>query len=78
MFTIAIIDMSHGLPDSAGTPEAAAAASWRDVADVVVLATAWSKQEFNGVLDYLELPELPSLLSSHKCPRARVVTENIP
>ncbi len=70
-FTVAVIDLSNRLPDPTGGPEAAAAAYWLEVADAVVLPTAWSKQDFNGVLDYLELPDLPPAVVAYIAPRAR-------
>lgn len=70
-FTLAVIDLSNRLPDPTGGPEAAAAAYWLELADVVVLPTAWSKQDFNGVLDYLELPDLPPSVVAYIAPRAR-------
>ena len=70
-FTVAVIDLSNRLPDPTGGPEAAAAAYWLELADAVVLPTAWSKQDFNGVLDYLELPDLPPAVVAYIAPRAR-------
>ena len=70
-FTVAVIDLSNRLPDPTGGPEAAAAAYWLELADAVVLPTAWSKQDFNGVLDYLELPDLPPAIVAYIAPRAR-------
>lgn len=70
-FALAVIDLSNRLPDPTGGAEAAAAAYWLEVADVVVLPTAWSKQDFNGVLDYLEVPELPPAVVAYITPRAR-------
>ena len=71
VFTLAIIDVSHRPPDSAGPPEAAAAAFWLEVADVVVLPTGWSKQDFNAVLDYLAVPDIPPAVVAYMPPRAR-------
>ncbi|HEX6539125.1 MAG TPA: ParA family protein [Candidatus Dormibacteraeota bacterium] len=70
-FTLAVIDLSNRLPDPTGGPEAAAAAYWLEVADAVVLPTAWSKQDFNGVLDYLELDGLPPAVVAYITPRTR-------
>lgn len=70
-YTVAVIDLSNRLPDPTGGPEAAAAAYWLELADAVVLPTAWSKQDFNGVLDYLELPDLPPAVVAYIAPRAR-------
>lgn len=71
VFTLAIIDLSNRLPDSVGPPEAATAASWLEVADVVVLPTAWSKHNFNGVLDYLALHDVPPAVVAYMPPRGR-------
>ncbi|MGH7686009.1 MAG: hypothetical protein ACREN2_04235 [Candidatus Dormibacteria bacterium] len=70
-FTLVVVDLSNRLPDPTGGPEAAAAAYWLEIADVVVLPTAWSKQDFNGVLDYLELPDLPPAVVAYITPRTR-------
>lgn len=70
-FTLAVVDLSNRLPDPTGGPEAAAAAYWLEVADAVVLPTAWSKQDFNGVLDYLELDGLPPAVVAYITPRTR-------
>ena len=43
-------------------PEAAAAAYWLEHADVLVLPSAASKQDFNGVLDYLDVRDLPPVI----------------
>lgn len=75
-FTLAIVDLCHRLPDSAGPPEATAAASWLEVADVVVLPTAWSKQDFNAVLDYLALQDIPPAVVAYMPPRARRYREH--
>src|SRR6202040_1013582 len=54
-----VVDMSNRLPDPTAGPEAAVAAFWLDEADALVLPTAYSRQDFNGVLDYLDVPDLP-------------------
>ena len=56
---LVIVDMSNRLPDPTGGPEAAVAAYWLDEADALVLPTAMSRQDFNGVLDYLDVGGLP-------------------
>lgn len=56
---LVIVDMSNRLPDPTGGPEAAAAAYWLEEADALVLPTAMSRQDFNGVLDYLDVRDLP-------------------
>ncbi|TMF13265.1 MAG: ParA family protein [Chloroflexi bacterium] len=71
MYTLVIVDMSNRLPDPTGGPEAAAAAFWLDVADVVVLPAAASKQDFNGVLDYLDVGGLPPAVVAYIVPRTR-------
>lgn len=58
-YAFAIVDMSNRLPDATSGPEAAVAAFWLDEADALVLPTATSRQDFNGVLDYLDVPGLP-------------------
>lgn len=70
-YALAVIDLGNRLPDPTGGPEAAAAAFWLDHADVVVLPTAWAKQDFNGVLDFLELEELPPAVVAYIAPRSR-------
>jgi len=51
--------MSNRLPDPTGGPEATVAAYWLEEADALVLPAATSRQDFNGVLDYLEVANLP-------------------
>lgn len=58
-YTFVVVDMSNRLPDPTGGPEATVAAYWLDEADALVLPTATSRQDFNGVLDYLEVSDLP-------------------
>ena len=70
-YTLIVVDMSNRLPDPTGGPDAAAAAYWLEVADVLVLPTAASKQDYNGVLDYLEVPDLPPTILAHIVPRSR-------
>ena len=70
-FALTIVDMSNRLPDPTAGPEAAVAAYWLQEADVLVLPTASSKQDFNGVLDYLELRDLPSVIVAYLVPRTR-------
>jgi hypothetical protein len=54
-YAFVVIDMSNRLPDPTGGPEATVAAYWLEEADALVLPAATSKQDFNGVLDYLEV-----------------------
>src|SRR5207302_4721789 len=70
-YTLTVVDMSNRLPDPTAGPEAAAAAFWLEQADVVVLPTASSKQDFNGVLDYLEVRDLPPAIVAYLVPRTR-------
>ena len=70
-FTLVVVDMSNRLPDPTAGPEAAAAAYWLEHADVLILPTASSKQDFNGVLDYLELSDLPPAIVAYLVPRTR-------
>jgi hypothetical protein len=47
------------------------AAYWLEHADVLVLPSAASKQDFNGVLDYLEVPDIPPVIVASLVPRTR-------
>jgi MinD-like ATPase involved in chromosome partitioning or flagellar assembly len=58
-YAFVVVDMSNRLPDPTGGPEATVAAYWLEEADALVLPTATSRQDFNGVLDYLEVSDLP-------------------
>ena len=49
----------------------AAAAYWLEHADVLVLPSAASKQDFNGVLDYLEVRDIPPAIVASLVPRTR-------
>jgi hypothetical protein len=49
----------------------AAAAYWLEHADVLVLPSAASKQDFNGVLDYLDVGDLPPAIVASLVPRTR-------
>jgi MinD-like ATPase involved in chromosome partitioning or flagellar assembly len=70
-YALVIVDMSNRLPDPSAGPEAAVAAFWLEQADVLVLPTASSKQDFNGVLDFLDLRRLPSTVVAYLVPRTR-------
>lgn len=63
--------MSNRLPDPLGGPEAAVAAYWLERADVIVLPTTSSKQDFNGVLDYLDVADLPPAVVPYIVPKGR-------
>jgi len=71
LYTFIVVDMSNRLPDPTVGPDAAAAAYWLEQADCLILPTASSKQDFNGVLDYLELPELPPTVVAYITPVSR-------
>jgi MinD-like ATPase involved in chromosome partitioning or flagellar assembly len=58
-FAFVVVDMSNRLPDPTAGPEATVASYWLDEADALVLPAATSLQDFNGVLDYLDVPDLP-------------------
>ncbi len=58
-YAFTVVDMSNRLPDPTGGPEAAVASFWLEEADALVLPTGSSRQDFNGVLDYLDIPNLP-------------------
>ncbi len=70
-YPLVVVDMSNRLPDPTAGPEAAAAAYWLEHADVLVLPTAGSKQDFNGVLDYLDVRDLPPTIVASLVPRTR-------
>lgn len=70
-YTFIVVDMSNRLPDPMAGPEAAAAAYWLELADVLVLPTTSSKQDFNGVLDYLEVRDLPPTVVPYIVPKAK-------
>ncbi|MFN2568001.1 MAG: hypothetical protein ABR564_00140 [Candidatus Dormibacteria bacterium] len=70
-YTFIVVDMSNRLPDPLAGPEAAAAAYWLRHADVLVLPTASSKQDFNGVLDYLDVRGRPPTVVPYIVPGDR-------
>lgn len=70
-YPLIIIDLSNRLPDPTAGPEAAAAAYWLEHADVLVLPSAASKQDFNGVLDYLDMRDLPPVIVASLVARSR-------
>jgi hypothetical protein len=70
-YSFVVVDMSNRLPDPTGGPEAAAAAFWLAEADALVLPTGSSKQDFNGVLDYLDVPDLPPTVVPYIASSAR-------
>jgi MinD-like ATPase involved in chromosome partitioning or flagellar assembly len=70
-YPLVVVDMSNRLPDPTAGPEAAAAAYWLEHADVLVLPSAASKQDFNGVLDYLDVRDLPPAIVASLVPRTR-------
>jgi MinD-like ATPase involved in chromosome partitioning or flagellar assembly len=70
-YTFIVVDMSNRLPDPMAGPEAAAAAYWMEHADVLVLPTTSSKQDFNGVLDYLDVRDLPPTVVPYIIPKVK-------
>ncbi len=70
-YLLVVVDMSNRLPDPTAGPEAAAAAYWLEHADVLVLPSAASKQDYNGVLDYLDIRDLPPAIVASLVPRTR-------
>jgi MinD-like ATPase involved in chromosome partitioning or flagellar assembly len=58
-YAFVVVDMSNRLPDPTAGPEATVASYWLEEADALVLPAATSLQDFNGVLDYLDVPNLP-------------------
>ncbi len=61
-FSFVVVDMSNRLPDPTAGPEAAAAAYWLAEADALVLPTACSRQDFNAVLEFLDIDDLPPVV----------------
>lgn len=70
-YSFIVVDMSNRLPDAMAGPEAAAAAYWMEHADVLVLPTTSSIQDFNGVLDYLDVPNLPPTVVPYIVPKQK-------
>jgi MinD-like ATPase involved in chromosome partitioning or flagellar assembly len=70
-YPLVIVDLSNRLPDPTGGAEAAAAAYWLEHADVLVLPSAASKQDFNGVLDYLDVRDIPPAIVASLASRTR-------
>jgi MinD-like ATPase involved in chromosome partitioning or flagellar assembly len=70
-YTFIVVDMSNRLPDPMAGPEAAAAAYWLEMADILVLPTTSSKTDFNGVLDYLDVRNLPPVVVPYIVPKVK-------
>jgi MinD-like ATPase involved in chromosome partitioning or flagellar assembly len=70
-YTFIVVDMSNRLPDPMAGPEAAAAAYWLEHGDVLVLPTTSAKADFNGVLDYLDVRDLPPTVVPYIIPAAK-------
>ncbi|MGI8848130.1 MAG: hypothetical protein ACR2GX_07715 [Candidatus Dormibacteria bacterium] len=70
-YTFIVVDMSNRLPDPMAGPEAAAAAYWLEHGDVLVLPTTSAKADFNGVLDYLDVRDLPPTVVPYIVPAAK-------
>ncbi|MGP8160011.1 MAG: hypothetical protein ACLQGJ_02135 [Candidatus Dormibacteria bacterium] len=75
-YTLVVVDMSNRLPDPTAGPEAAVAAFWLEVADVLVLPTTSARADFNGALDYLEVDDLPPTVVAYIVPSLRRLREN--
>ncbi len=75
-YTVVVIDMSNRLPDPTAGPEAAVAAFWLEVADILVLPTTSARADFNGALDYLEVGGLPPTVVAYIVPGPRRLREN--
>jgi MinD-like ATPase involved in chromosome partitioning or flagellar assembly len=75
-YTLIVIDMSNRLPDPTAGPEAAVAAYWLEVADVLVLPTTSARADFNGALDYLEVGDLPPTVVAYIVPGSRRLRDN--
>ncbi|MGO8685868.1 MAG: hypothetical protein ACLQT7_01600 [Candidatus Dormibacteria bacterium] len=74
--TLVVVDMSNRLPDPTAGPEAAVAAYWLEVADVLILPTTSNRADFNGALDYLEVGGLPPTVVAYIVPDARRLRDN--
>ena len=70
-YTFIIVDLTNRLPDPMAGPESAAAAYWLEHADVLVIPTTSDKKDFNGVLDYLDVRDLPPTVVSYIIPPDR-------
>ncbi len=70
-YAFTVVDMSNRLPDPTGGPEAAVASFWLEEADALVLPTGSSRQDFNGVLDYLDVPNRPATVVPYIASAAR-------
>ena len=70
-YAFVVVDMSNRLPDPTAGPEAAVASFWLEEADALVLPTGSSRQDFNGVLDYLDVPNLPPTVVPYIASSAR-------
>ena len=66
----------RAVPDPTAGPEAAVAAFWLEVADILVLPTTSARADFNGALDYLEVGGLPPTVVAYIVPRPRRLREN--
>lgn len=75
-YTLIVVDMSNRLPDPTSGPDAAVAAYWLEVADVLVLPTTSARADFNGALDYLEVRGLPPTLVPYIVPGSRRLRDN--
>jgi Mrp family chromosome partitioning ATPase len=75
-YTFIVVDMSNRLPDPTAGPEAAVAAYWLEVADVLILPTTSARADFNGALDYLDIAELPPTLVPYIVPDDRRLRDN--
>jgi MinD-like ATPase involved in chromosome partitioning or flagellar assembly len=75
-YTLVVVDMSNRLPDPTAGPEAAVAAYWLEVADILVLPTTSNRADFNGALDYLEVSGLPPTVVAYIVPDARRLRDN--
>lgn len=75
-YTLIVVDMSNRLPDPMAGPEAAAAAYWLEHGDVLVLPTTSAKADFNGVLDYLDVRDLPPTIVPYIVPTSKQLRDN--
>ncbi len=75
-YTFIVVDMSNRLPDPTAGPEAAVAAYWLEVADVLVLPTTSARADFNGALDFMEVGGLPPTVVAYIVPDSRRLRDN--
>jgi hypothetical protein len=69
-FAVVVVDLANHMPEI-GDPAGEAVSYWLEHADAVMLPTTASQASFNGVLDYLDLPDLPPVVVAYIAPNDR-------